>query len=59
MSTEVHAIRVLAKILQWDVQSAVFHENMVSNSYSFNSKIPNLRVSKIRIMCPKEGWTGP
>ncbi len=35
-----------------------FHENGVSTSYLFTSKISNFRVSKIRIGCPKDGWTG-
>ncbi len=37
-------------------QNAMFHENGVSNSYPFNNKIPNLKVSKIRIGCPKDAW---
>ncbi len=37
---------------------AIFHKNGVSNSYPFDSQIPNLRVHKFKIGCPKVGWTG-
>ncbi len=51
----VQWFRVLAKILKWGVQTAIFHENGVSNSYPFSQYIPNLRVSKIRIGVQKTG----
>ncbi len=47
--------RVLARILKWGVQNTILHKNEVSNSYPSNSKIPNLRVSKITKGCPKDG----
>ncbi len=47
-------LRVSARILKWN---AIFHENKVSNSYPSNSKIPNLRMSKIIMGCPKDRWT--
>ncbi len=49
---------VFTRLLKQSVQSAIYHENEVSNSYNFNSKIPNLSVSKSRTRVFKRWWTG-